>query len=231
MRRSARKVTDQGDGGAVAGPERTCAVTRTPLAPDELIRFVRAPDGRIVPDLARRLPGRGVWVAGVRKTLETGMRGGAFARALRQPVIVPEDLADLVDRLLVRRTVEALSLANKAGLVVTGFTRTEAAIVAGECAALIHASDAADDGAAKLDRKLRAIWKARDEASDPVIVTALASAELSLAMGRANVVHAALTPGGAGTHFVREAGRLQRYRTASTTPAGSPEAGAKTEQV
>lgn len=230
MGHDVRQVTDAGQSGTTAGPARTCAVTRTELAPDELIRFVRGPDGHVVPDLARRLPGRGVWVTCSRAAVETARNGGVFARALRRPVAVPEDLADLVDRLLVRRAIEALGLANKAGLVVAGFAKTDAVIAAGRCVALLHASDAADDGAGKLDRKFGAVWRERAEGSEPAILTALASAELSLAMGRPNVVHAALTGGGAGRHFMSAAGRLQRYRATSAL-AKSPQTGANTENA
>ena len=230
MGQTVRQVTDAGRSGTAAGPARTCAVTRAQLTPDELIRFVRAPDGKIVPDLARRLPGRGVWITCARAAVEAAGKGGVFAKALRRPVVVPDDLPDLVDGLLVRRAIEALSLANKAGLVLSGFARTEAAIASGQCVALLHASDAADDGAGKLDRKFRAVWREREEGIEPAIVTSLASAELSLAMGRSNVVHAALTNGGAGSHFLKAAGRLQRYRATSAL-ARSPEAGAKTEKA
>lgn len=231
MGQDVREVTDAGQSATAAGPERTCVVTRAVLAPDELIRFVRAPDGQIVPDLTHRLPGRGVWITCSRVAVAAAHTTGAFARALRSPVVVPEDLPDLVDRLLVRRSAEALSLANKAGLVHAGFAKTEAVISSGQCVALIHASDAADDGAAKLDRRFRAVWGERNQGEEPAIVTSLASAELSLAMGRSNVVHAALTNGGAGRHFLKEAGRLQRYRAVTGALARSPKTGAKTEKA
>jgi hypothetical protein len=144
---------------------------------------------------------------------------------------VPEDLPDLVDRLLVRRATEALSLANKAGLVHAGFAKTEATIGSRQCVALIHASGAAGDGAAKLDRIFRALWDERNEPDEPTIVTCLASAELSLAIGRSNVVHAALTNGGAGKHFLNEAARLRRYREAKGALARNPKAGANTEKA
>lgn len=231
MGQDVRDITDAEESGTAAGSERTCAVTRTVLAPDELIRFVRSPDGQILPDLTRRLPGRGVWITCSRAVVDAARTSGAFARALRRLVVVPEDLPDLVDRLLVRRAVEALSLANKAGLVLAGFAKTEATIGSGQCVALIHASDAADDGAGKLDRKFRAVWNELGSRDEPAIVTCLASAELSLAMGRPNVVHAALTNGGAGRNFLIESGRLRRYREAAGAPVRSLKAGAKTDKA
>ncbi|MET0567885.1 MAG: RNA-binding protein [Hyphomicrobiaceae bacterium] len=231
MGHEAQEVAGAEDSDTAAGPERMCAVTRALLAPSGLIRFVRAPDGQIVPDLTRRLPGRGVWISCSRSAVEAARSSGAFARALRRPVSVPEDLPDLVDRLLVRRATEALSLANKAGLVHAGFAKTEATIGSRQCVALIHASDAADDGSAKLDRLFRAIWGERNEPDGAAIITCLASVELSLAMGRSNVVHAALTNGGAGRHFLNEAARLRRYREATGAPARNPKAGANTEKA
>lgn len=232
MGQDAREVVaNAGTGSTPVGPERMCAVTRAVLEPDQLIRFVRSPDGHIVPDLTRRLPGRGVWISCSRAVVETARASGVFAKALRQPVIAPDELAELVDSLMTRRVMEALSLANKAGLVLTGFVKCEAVIGSGRCAALMHAADAADDGAGKLDRRFRAVWGERNSGGEPPIVTDLASAELGLAIGRSNVVHAALTSGGAGRHFLSEAGRLRRYREAAGAPVRSPKARAKTEKA
>ncbi len=106
------------DAGAAdkADAERTCALTREPLTPEDGLRFVAGPDGTIVPDVGRRLPGRGVWLTGNRAVVVEAARKGAFQRSLKRPVVVPDGLADLVEQLLVKRVIEALSLANKAGL-------------------------------------------------------------------------------------------------------------------
>jgi len=225
-------------------PERTCAVTRAKLSPDELLRFVRAPDGTITPDLANRLPGRGVWVTLDRDTVATAADRNAFARSLKRPVTVPDDLAGLVERLLVSRCTQALSMANKAGRVVAGYGKVEAQIASGGIVALLHAMDASRDGAAKLDGRLRA--RARLEASllsddadtspahDPAppatplalpkIINDLTIDELSLALGRENVVHAAVIHGGAARYFLTEIQRLRRYRSRHPEPqAGRPE--------
>jgi hypothetical protein len=235
MGRVARK--SDGSSDAVGSePERTCAVTRAKLAPADLIRFVCDPEGVIAADVACRLPGRGVWVTLSRKLVEEAARRNAFARSLKRPVKVPEGLAGLVETLLVRRAAEALSLANKAGLVIAGFAKVDAAVGAGEVAVLVHASDAADDGRKRLDRKLRAVATAAGEtgpaAAAPEIAADLTTAELSLALGRQNVVHAALRAGGATRHFLRQAWRLRRYRADCDRDACRPPlTKSNTEQV
>jgi predicted RNA-binding protein YlxR (DUF448 family) len=192
-------------------PVRTCVVTRTKHPPDELIRFVLGPDGLMVPDLANQLPGRGVWVCCDRQAVSAAVRLKAFSRSLRRQADASADLTNLVERLMVRRALDALSLANKAGLVVAGFTRVEAAVSTGEATLLMHGAEAADDGVDKLDRKFRAV--ARELGRPAPIIRVLTIEQLSLAIGRANVVHAALRNGGATANFLKEATRLTRYRS------------------
>jgi len=199
---------------------RLCAATREALDPSALIRFVADPQGEIVPDLARRLPGRGVWVTGRKDIVERAARANVFAKSLKRQVRVPSDLAGRVDALLEKRVLEALALANKAGLVTTGFQQVEALLDSGTAAFLVQAADAADGGRERLKRKFAAISRAKGEAGREV--TSLTSAQLSLAMGRSNVVHAALMQGGAAERFFDEAGRLQRYRSGSA-PSDGPE--------
>lgn len=206
------------------GPERTCAVTRAKLAPEDLIRFVRGPDSVIVPDLAGKLPGRGVWVTCSRSAVTEAQRRNVFAKSLKRSAIAPADLAEQVERLLRARAAGAAGFAVKAGQVVTGFTKVENAIDKGEAIALVHASDAAVDGRSKLDRKYKAMRAESAPGEAPLIITELTSDELSLAMGRSHVVHAALTKGGAAQHFLKEAGRLQRYRLQCTGGAARPSA-------
>jgi predicted RNA-binding protein YlxR (DUF448 family) len=231
-------------------PERTCAVTRAKLTPAELIRFVRAPDGTITPDLAHRLPGRGVWVTAERAVVAEAAARNAFARSLKRQVAIPHDLAGLVEELLVERCIQALAIANKAGLVVAGFAKVETAIAAGRMAALVHASEASADGKAKLDGRLRARLSASGVGNNaasvepsppsllsrpdvaPEIVTDLTIRELSLALGRENVVHAALIKGGAAQYFLTEVQRLRRYRSSTHAAAGRPpRTRSNTEQV
>ncbi len=215
-----------------AEPERTCVVSRAALPPDELIRFVRGPDGVIVPDLAGRLPGRGVWVTCEKAVVVKAAERNAFARSLKMQVTVPPDLAGLVESLLKARALAALSFANKAGQVLCGFTKVEISITKGEAFALLHGSDAAIDGRNKLDRKYKAVHTEMGAKHPAQIISTFGSEDLSLAMGRSHVVHAALAKGGAARNFLKEAERLQRYQSHSSGEAALPlETGSGTEQA
>jgi predicted RNA-binding protein YlxR (DUF448 family) len=204
----ARSTADDCD--AEGGPLRLCAISRVQKPVEALIRFVAGPDRTIVPDLARRLPGRGVWVDATRVAVAEAVRRKAFARSLKEAVLAPADLPALVERLMLRRLTEALSLANKAGLVVAGFAKVEELIEAGRAVALIHAAEAAADGMSKLDRKFKALDSSPD--TPAAIVRELTGAELSLALGRPSVIHAAAAEGGASRRLIEEARRLRRYR-------------------
>jgi uncharacterized protein len=200
-----------GDDIESAESMRRCALTRVERNPDDLLRFVADPEGRLVPDLSRRLPGRGVWVTADKASVEAAVEAKAFAKSLKRAVVVAPDLPSTVEALFVRRVLEALSLANKAGLVTTGFEKVEALLVKGRAAALVQGADAAEDGRRKLDRKFAAIQ--RDSGKADPIVDWLTIEQLSLAIGRPNVVHAALKQGGATQRFLGEAERLRRYRS------------------
>jgi predicted RNA-binding protein YlxR (DUF448 family) len=199
------------------GSERLCAVTRQTLDPKDLIRFVLSPDGTVVPDVGRRLPGRGVWIGCERGLVEKAVASKLFAKSFRTRAEAPPDLAQQVDSLLVKRLAGTLSLANKAGLVVAGFEKVFATLDKGPVAALLHGSDAALDGRSKLDRKYQAIQASRGGSA--TIVNVLTIDQMSLAIGRGSVVHAALIPGGLSERFLEEAERLSRYRSCATRAA------------
>jgi len=217
------------EGEADSGPLRQCAVSRAHKPPEELIRFVAGPDGAIVPDLARRLPGRGVWVDATKEAVAAAVGQKAFARSLKRQVSAPADLPELVERLMARRLAEALSIANKAGLVVTGFTKVDEMVAGEKSAVLLHATDAAADGVAKLDRKFKAL--AGSDESPPAIIRELTGAEMSLAMGRPNVIHAAAAEGGATHRLIEEARRLKRYRLGQELGGGVPPQVNRTQDV
>lgn len=219
MGAKAARVDDTGRRDRTA-PVRLCAVTRAQHPVEDLVRFVLGPDGTIVPDLARRLPGRGIWVEARRETLAQAVRRKAFARSLQRQVAVPEDLPDQVERLMVRRVAESVSLANKAGVLVTGFARVEELIAQDRAAILIHAADGAPDGVEKLSRKFRAQMARQGDAerAGQAIVKELTGQQLDLAIGRSNVIHAAATGGGAAWKILAEAGRLRRFRSQEPRP-------------
>jgi uncharacterized protein len=206
---------DHDEGPATAGSLRRCVVTRTERSPDDLIRFVVDPAGGVVADLARKLPGRGVWVTADKASIAAAVKANAFAKSLKRQVAVAPDLPDRVESLFVKRALEALSLANKAGLVTTGFEKVEALLNAGRAAILLHGMDAAADGTRRLDRKFGAIQQ--DKGQPAPVVDWLTIGQMSLAMGRSNVVHAGLKQGGATNRFLREAERLRRYRSGMGT--------------
>lgn len=195
----------------LTGPERLCALSRVVRPVGELIRFGAGLDGIVVPDLNRKLPGRGVWVACCKQVVAEAVRRNVFARSLKRQVTAPADLPDRIEQMMVKRLVEALALANKAGLVTTGFVGVDTAIDAGPLAAIVHGHDAATDGVTRLDRKFAAVMAARGEMGS--VVSELGIDQISLAIGRSNVVHAAIKPGGAATRLLEEAGRLKRFRS------------------
>jgi predicted RNA-binding protein YlxR (DUF448 family) len=206
---------DNGPRTEKSATTRMCAVSRAVRPISELIRFVVAPTGEVVPDIKRKLPGRGLWITASRQAVAEAVRRHHFSRGFKSNVRVAPTLADDTEALLVRSSLEALGIAGKAGQVVSGFTKVESALSQQQgrsaLAALIHASDGAADGIRKLDALARQI-------EGPVlplpIVTCLTSAELDLALGRANVIHAALLAGPASRTFLSRSQTLVRYRLA-----------------
>lgn len=193
---------------------RMCAVSREVRPVDELIRFVLSPQGEVVPDLKRKLPGRGLWIAASRARVAEAVRRNQFSRGFKADVRAARTLPADTENLLVRSAVEALAMAAKAGQVVSGFAKVEEALGGGLATALIHASDGAADGIRKLDAKVRQRGGNHGESPPFPVVTALTSAELDLALGRANVIHAALLAGPAGKTFLSRSQILVRYRMA-----------------
>ena len=206
-----------------AASERTCIVTGAKDVPDAMLRFALSPDGSVVPDIRRKLPGRGVWTQLSFETVSRAAAKQAFSRAFRAKAEAPPALAETVGALLERDALQSLSIANKAGLVVAGAFKVDSAIEAGGVVALIQASDGAADGAAKRVQALRA--KLGPEATAIVRVDLFKSGELDLALGRANVIHAALKHGAASSAFLARADRVRRYRGREADAAGGTERG------
>ena len=187
-------------------PERRCALSREARPVADLVRFVAGPDGVLIPDIRARLPGRGVWLLCRRDVIETAAAKKVFARALRGPVRVPDGLAEMVEELLTRRVLERLGLARRAGELITGFAKLEAALAAGRVGVLVEAADGAADGREKLFAAAR-----RGEIRIPVVAP-FKIEELSLAIGGQNVVYAGINPGRHAGGFVAEVRRLAGLR-------------------
>jgi uncharacterized protein len=198
------------------GSERTCIVTGAKGAPDTMLRFALAPGGSVVPDIRRKLPGRGVWTRLSKETVRRAVDRRAFGRALRAPVEAPATLAEDVDGLLERAALQLLSIANKAGLVVTGAFKVDTTIEADVVAALIQATAGAPDGVQKRVRKLHAAYG--ETAAITPRIDLFSSAQLDLALGKANVVHVALKSGAAASAFLAGAERLSCYRASEGEP-------------
>ena len=192
---------------------RMCAVSREVRPVDELIRFVLSPEGTVVPDLKRKLPGRGLWITASRARVAEALRRNHFSRGFKRDVRAAPTLASDTATLLIRSAAEALAMAAKPGQVVAGFAKVEEAL-AGAGGSLIHASDGAADGIRKLDAIVRQRGGNHGESPAFPVVTVLTSAELDLALGRANVIHAALLAGPAGKTFLSRSQTLVRYRLA-----------------
>ncbi len=209
--------------GAV--PLRQCAVTRAERPVSDMIRFGVGPDLAIVPDIAGKLPGRGIWVEATRTAVAEAAKRNVFQKSLKKPAKVAPDLADTVDRLLADAARQALSFATKAGCVVTGFSKVEETIEGGRAVALFQAHDASEDGMDRLKRKF--VAERGGKGLPHPVVRIFAIDELSLAIGRSNVVHAALTAGGQADMATVKARRLMRYRLSDlnsdfTTQGKSP---------
>jgi uncharacterized protein len=197
---------------------RMCVVSREVRPIDELIRFVVSPQGDIVPDLKRKLPGRGMWISASRQAVAEAVRRHQFSKAFKRDLRVPPTLPADTETLLVRSVSEALAIAAKAGQAVAGFGKVETALKEGTVAVLIHASDGAQDGIRKLDALARQMGgqEGGNGGNRPQIpiVTALKSVELDLALTRSNVIHAAVLAGPASRTFLSRSQMLVRYRMA-----------------
>jgi len=207
------------DGPRAREPERLCVATRAVRPVADLIRFVIGPGGEAVPDLKRKLPGRGVWVTATQRALDAAIKRKAFARGFKRDVRTPDDLVGRTERLLERAALDALAMAAKAGLAATGFGKAEAALQRGEVVALLHAAEASAEGMRKLDGTLRA----RPQARPIAVIRILTSAQLDLALGRPNVIHAALLAGPPSDTFLARLRRLERFRTGDE-PTGTVDA-------
>lgn len=185
-------------------PTRRCIVTRAVRPRAELLRFVVGPDGVVVPDLAERLPGRGLWVSSRREVLKKACAKNAFARAARGPARVPADLAETVEARLADRCLRLVELARRAGEAVGGFEKMQEWLRAGRVKLLLVATDGAPGSKEKLRRLAKGI----------PVAGLFSAAELGSAFGREQVVNAAVAHGGLVRRLETEIFRLSGFRTA-----------------
>jgi uncharacterized protein len=206
------------------GPERTCVVSGLKGSPETMLRFALSGEGAVVPDIRQKLPGRGVWTRLSRAVVRQAAAKQAFSRGFRASVRAGADLADEVDGLLEQDALRFLSLVNKAGLVTVGGAKVEAVIRAaaskGNLAGLIQASDGARDGASKLQKLLDGVLG--DLGESVARINLFDSRQLDLALGRTNVIHAALTAGPATAAFLAKLARLILYRSGAGASAEVP---------
>jgi predicted RNA-binding protein YlxR (DUF448 family) len=181
------------------GPLRRCVVTRARMEKERMIRFVIGPDRLVVPDLAARLPGRGIWLSAQGDVIETARTRGAFAKAARGPVTVPPDLTSVLQASLARRIGEFLGLARRAGQAVCGFQKAREWLDAHRAGLVMEASDgSADERARFLGR----------HAAEIKVISPLDGAAMGAVFGRDHVVHVAVARGRLAEVLEVETGRL-----------------------
>lgn len=195
--------------------ERTCIATGETLPESALVRFVAAPDGTVTPDVAAKLPGRGVWVRADRALVTKAAQRNLFARGLKAGVKAPADLADRVEALISRRCLDLLGLAKRAGALAVGSVQCEDAIRKAPPLWVVEASDGAVDGRRKLLQLAFGLW-----GEEPRVVGCFSSGEMGVALGRDPVVHAVLLQEGMAQRWTVEIGRLAGFR--AIIPASWP---------
>ncbi|CCM77982.1 RNA-binding protein [Rhizobium mesoamericanum] len=223
---SAREPTVSPEDDDLAGYDvngRMCIVTRESGSPDELIRFVAAPDGTVIADLKRQLPGRGCWVKIDRSLVDKAIAKKLFARALKADVKAAADLGQTVETLLGQQLMQMMNMARKAGQFVTGSAKVDAAVRSGAAIAVFHATNAAEDGVRKIDQARKA-WHLGMEAEEEIPSFRLFSEdEMEGVMGQNTFIHAAVLAGQAGEGVVKRAKMLEQYRSGgqSRAPGGA----------
>ena len=196
---------------------RTCVVTGFEAEPAALLRFALSGEGVVTPDILRKLPGRGVWTRLNRAVVHKAVTKKAFSRGFRAEAKADSALADLVDRLLEEDALRFLSIVNKAGLAVAGAMKVDAAIRARTVVAILQSAEGAADGVRKLDRLAKGVYGERE--AEIIRINLFSSRQLDLALGRSNVIHAALNAGPASTAFLVKLARLMEYRASEAFPA------------
>ncbi|WP_336278805.1 RNA-binding protein [Bartonella sp. CB175] len=190
--------------------ERTCIVTKKNASAKMLIRFVIDPNNQIVPDLKSNLPGRGVWVSAQHSIIEEAIKRQSFRKSFKTDVEVASDLAHIVDALLLKAALGSLSMMRKAGAIVTGATKVDAAIRSGQVALVLHAKGATEDGKRKISQAIHAIQQQIGQ--NIKTISLFTSDEMKAVFGANPVIHAALLNTRASEGFLKAIQKLIAYR-------------------
>lgn len=189
-----------------SSPLRKCVFSGEEKPKEEMIRFVVGPQGDAVPDIAEKLPGRGIWVSASREAVDTAARKNLLARSAKRKVTAPASLSDLVEQLLKKRILELLALSNKSGVLVTGFAKVMEALTSGKTGIWLEAADGGDADFEKLSRLPHGLTPFR----------LFSREELGIPTGRSDAVHVAILTSGIATTIVKEMRRFAGFRKTDT---------------
>ena len=211
----------------VAVSERTCVLTRRTAPRDQLIRLALGPDGEVGPDVRARADGRGAWLGVGRTALDAayvkGKLKGTLARAFKtSDLVIPADLSEQIEAALRQSALDRLGLEARGGTLIHGSEKVETAARAGKVHLLIHAADASEDGNAKLDQAWR-VGGSQARGFSRGLVFPVDRTILSMALGRENVVHIALTEAGAARRVANAIARWQAFIDPDAGLDGAPE--------
>ena len=195
---------DPDDDAAEKGPLRRCIVTRESLPKEAMLRFVVGPGQVLVPDLAGRLPGRGMWLKAAPGLLALALKKGSFHRAAKAQVLWPDNLASQLAAMLEQRLVDTLGMARRAGQSVAGWQKVQEWLQAGRVGCLVEATDGSAAERARLIGR-----------SDVRVVLALPAETLGQIFGRGGAVHVAVAKGRLAETVAVEAERLRAFSTAA----------------
>ena len=187
----------------MAEPMRRCIATGEVKDKSQMLRFVVGPGDSLVVDPKGELPGRGIWLTPTRKAIDAAVKKRLFARSAKGPVRVEEDLSARIEAVLARSCLSLLGLGRRSGQVLNGFEKVRGELSARRVAILIVACDAAEGSREKIRRLAGGVPR----------VECFTVEELSLALGRENVVHAAFAHGGLARRFLAETERLKGFRS------------------
>lgn len=201
-------------------PERKCILSGDHDARGNLIRLAIGPDGQVAPDIRAKAPGRGAWIgvskAELSEAQAKGKLKGALARAFKGAALtIPDSLADDIETQLERATLDRLGLEARAGNLILGAEKIDTACRSGQVALLLHARDASDDGRKKRDQSWR-VGNDEEGSGKGGIILPVDRGPLSMALGRDNAVHIAITDRAAATRILSVLSRWQYYTGCDT---------------